>query len=127
MAAHLKTLPNKRAHPAQTHVVRMALNKPRADSGDRGLTRGFFPMGNKEKTFKEEKIQTYLGAPMTDLKFTTSDKLDCIKREIGKRKYVYPRLVQEGKLSEAKANREIACMEAIAADLETEAAKERLL
>lgn len=64
---------------------------------------------------------------MTDLKFTASDKLDCIKREIGKRKYVYPRLVQEGRLSEAKANREIACMEAIAADIETEAAKERLL
>lgn len=59
--------------------------------------------------------------------FTAQDKLDCIQREIGKRKHVYPRLVSEGKLSQSKATREIACMEAIAADLAPMAEKERLL
>jgi len=65
---------------------------------------------------------------MTDAPiFTAKDKLDCIQREIGKRKHVYPRLVSEGKLSQAKANREIACMEAIAIEYEVAAAKERLI
>ena len=61
------------------------------------------------------------------MNFSAQDKLDCVQREIGKRKHVYARLVSEGKLSQAKATREIACMEAIAKDLEPLAAKERLL
>lgn len=59
--------------------------------------------------------------------FSNQDKLDCVQREIGKRKHVYPRLVSEGKLSQAKASREIAAMEAIAADYVPLAEKERLL
>ena len=63
---------------------------------------------------------------MSDPKFSFKDKLDCISREIGKRKHVYPRLVAEGKLTQTKANREIACMEAIKADLEVAVKTEML-
>lgn len=59
--------------------------------------------------------------------FTAQDKIDAIKREIGKRKYVFRGFVSEQKLTQAKASREIAVMEAIAEDNEAEAAKERLL
>ncbi len=60
-------------------------------------------------------------------KFTAADKLEAVRREIGQRKYVYKRLVEEKKRTQAWANREIAVMEAIAEDYEPQAAKERLL
>ena len=60
-------------------------------------------------------------------RFTATDKLDAVRREIGKRNHVYPRLVTEGNLTQAKATREIAVMEARAVDYDALAAKERLL
>lgn len=60
-------------------------------------------------------------------KFTATDKLDAVRREVGQRKYVYKRLVEEKKRTQAWATREIAVMESIAEDYEVLAAKERLL
>jgi hypothetical protein len=45
-----------------------------------------------------------------------ADKLACVEREIRKRLQVYPRLVEAKKLSEERAEREIAVMEAIRDD-----------
>jgi hypothetical protein len=47
---------------------------------------------------------------------TDEDKLKCLEREIGMRKSVYPRWVYAGKMTQDQADREIACMEAIADD-----------
>ncbi len=44
------------------------------------------------------------------------DKLVCVQREIAMRKRVYPRWVAAGRMAKAKADREIAIMEAIAED-----------
>jgi hypothetical protein len=44
------------------------------------------------------------------------DKLACIEREIGKREFVYPRLVAEKRMSSATAERELETMRAIAND-----------
>jgi hypothetical protein len=41
------------------------------------------------------------------------DQLDCVRREIDKRKEVYPRLVAAGKLSQQKADQEIDLMRAV--------------
>jgi hypothetical protein len=53
-----------------------------------------------------------------DLPDSISDqtKLDCIERELGYRRRVYPRSVANGTMSQSKADREIAIMESIAAD-----------
>lgn len=48
--------------------------------------------------------------------FTPADKLKAVTREIGQRKFVYPRRVADAKMKQADADREIAVMEAIAAD-----------
>lgn len=50
------------------------------------------------------------------LKFTDQDKLAALQREVAMRKRVYPRWVESGRMTKAKAEREIAVMEAIAAD-----------
>lgn len=50
---------------------------------------------------------------------TDSDKLYEIKREIRMRHSVYPKLIKGGKLSEQDAARQIAILEAIAADYDT--------
>jgi hypothetical protein len=50
-------------------------------------------------------------APITDV-----DKLKCVEREIAMRKSVYPKLVENRRISQANADREIAVMEAIAAE-----------
>jgi hypothetical protein len=50
-------------------------------------------------------------APITDV-----DKLKCVEREVAMRKGVYPKWIAAGKLTRAKADREIAVMEAIAAE-----------
>jgi hypothetical protein len=63
---------------------------------------------------------------MTDI-ITAADKLACAERELKMRKSVYPRWVENGKLSAGKAAHEIAAMEAIVADYEAAAEKERLL
>lgn len=53
---------------------------------------------------------------MTEEIITWGDKLHCIERELGMRKRVYPRLVADGKMTQDKAAREIAIMEAIRAE-----------
>lgn len=63
---------------------------------------------------------------MTDI-ITAADKLACAERELKMRKSVYPRWVENGKLSAGKAAHEIAAMEAIVADYEAAAEKDRLL
>lgn len=42
-----------------------------------------------------------------------SDQIACAEREIAKRRQVYPRLVATRKMTEGKAQHEIACMEAV--------------
>jgi hypothetical protein len=48
--------------------------------------------------------------------FTDADKLSCATREVGMRRKVYRHWVGLGKMSQVNADREIALMEAIAAD-----------
>ena len=55
---------------------------------------------------------------MTERTFTPAEKLACVQREIGQRLRVYPRLVESRRLTQEKADREIACMRAIEADLQ---------
>ena len=62
---------------------------------------------------------------MTEI--TATDKLREINREIGQRRRVYPRLVAAEKMTQQTADRQIAIMEAIRADYEPQANKERLL
>jgi hypothetical protein len=63
---------------------------------------------------------------MTDI-ITAKDKLRCAERELKFRKRVYPRWIDDGKMSAGAAAHEIACMEAIAEDYRQWAEKERLL
>jgi hypothetical protein len=49
-------------------------------------------------------------------KFTAADKRDCLIREANMRRIVYPRRIEAGKMRQGSADREIALMEAIAAD-----------
>jgi hypothetical protein len=63
---------------------------------------------------------------VTDI-ITTADKLACAERELKMRKRVYPRWVEEGRMSLGKSEHEIAAMEAIAADYRAIAEKDRLL
>lgn len=58
------------------------------------------------------------GCVVTERLFTTAEKLACVQREIGQRQRVYPGLVERQRMSQAKADREIACMRAIEADLQ---------
>lgn len=44
---------------------------------------------------------------------TLKDMIDCADREVEMRKRVYARRVAEGKMSQAKADFEIECMQAI--------------
>jgi hypothetical protein len=45
---------------------------------------------------------------------TDFDKLQCVVRELGFRRRVYARRVEQGKMTQAQADREIAVMESIA-------------
>jgi hypothetical protein len=63
---------------------------------------------------------------MTDI-ITTADKLACAKRELSMRKNAYPRWIGQNKMSAGKAAHEIAAMEAIVADYQKAAEKERLI
>ena len=58
--------------------------------------------------------------------FTDTDKLEAIRREIRWRKRVYPNRVETGRMPPAEADYQIRIMEAIAADYERLAVKERL-
>lgn len=55
------------------------------------------------------------------------DQVECVEREIAMRKRVYPRWVQNGKMSPQKAARETATMEAVLRTLQREKDKGRLL
>ena len=48
--------------------------------------------------------------------FTTAEKRACAERELKQRKHVYPRLISQGRMSQEFADRQIALMQAIAAD-----------
>ncbi|MCB0383789.1 MAG: hypothetical protein KDD43_00245 [Bdellovibrionales bacterium] len=48
--------------------------------------------------------------------YTTEQKLACIERELRHRRRVYARLVDQGKMTEQKAEEEISMMEAIKQD-----------
>jgi len=63
---------------------------------------------------------------MTDI-ITTADKLACAVRELKMRQRVYPRWVEDKKMSEGKAAHELACIEAIVSDYHAAAEKERLI
>lgn len=58
------------------------------------------------------------------------DKANCAAREVRNRKWVYARLVSEGRMTGARADREIEIMETIAEDYrrlaDAEEAQERL-
>ena len=56
-----------------------------------------------------------------------SAQVECVRREIGMRKRVYPRWIASEKMTQAKADAEIAAMEAVLVTLENIQAKERLL
>lgn len=49
---------------------------------------------------------------------TIEDQIVCVRREIGMRKRVYPRWVENGKMKMDQADREIAVMEAVLTTLE---------
>lgn len=59
--------------------------------------------------------------------FTTAEMVEAARREVGQRRRVYKRLVDNGKMSQPFADRQVAIMEAIALTLETMAKAERLL
>ena len=60
--------------------------------------------------------------------FTNGDKRAAAEREAKQRVWVYPRLVANGRMKKATAEREIALMEEIAADYaKLEQATERLI
>jgi hypothetical protein len=58
---------------------------------------------------------------------TDADKLACVQRELKLRQRVYPRFIEERRLSAGRAAHELAAMEAIVRDYEAKAAEERLL
>jgi hypothetical protein len=58
---------------------------------------------------------------------TCAEKLACIRRELAMREKVYPRWIEQRRMTAAKAAAEIATMRAIAEDYEILAADERLL
>lgn len=53
---------------------------------------------------------------MTRVSFSDAQKLRCLERELTYRNRIYPRRVEAGKMTQLQANREINCMEDIAAD-----------
>lgn len=62
---------------------------------------------------------------MTDLipdlpvQVSLADQVACVKREVALRMRVYPRWVAAGRMTQAKAATEIACMQAVLKTLET--------
>ena len=55
---------------------------------------------------------------------TIEDKLACVVRELKFRRRVYPRMVEQRKMQQGQADRELATMEAIAEDYRLSAALE---
>lgn len=63
---------------------------------------------------------------MTDV-ITAADMLRCAERELKMRKGVYPRWIENGRISEGAAAHQLACMEEIVKTLRPLAEKDRLL
>jgi hypothetical protein len=59
-------------------------------------------------------------------RFTARQKMQCAQRETGYRRFVYPKRVVAGKMTQADADKQIAIMDEIAADYGTLAKKEEL-
>lgn len=59
--------------------------------------------------------------------FQVAELAEEARREVAMRKRVYPRWVEGGRMTQAKADRGLALMEAIAEKLEAEAATGRLI
>lgn len=68
----------------------------------------------------------HVGHPV-DFRFTATEKLEAVERELKYRKRVYPRRVSENKMTQALADKQIALMEALAADYRAKAEGERLI
>lgn len=58
---------------------------------------------------------------MADRSFSAKDKAAAARREAGFRRYVYPKRVSDGKMKQEDADRQIAIMDAIAADYDAQA------
>ena len=56
--------------------------------------------------------------------FTTSEKLQCAEREVGYRKRVFARLVEQGKMKQELADKQIAIMSEIADDYRRQVVEE---
>lgn len=56
-----------------------------------------------------------------------ADQIACVKREIAMRRHVYPRWVEQQRMTQAKADAEIAAMEAVLDTLKREGEKGQLL
>lgn len=56
---------------------------------------------------------------------TISQQVACVRREISMRKRVYPRWVQAEKMTQAQADEQLACMEAVRETLEKLQADEK--
>ena len=56
---------------------------------------------------------------------TTADKLACVQRELAMRRNVYPKWVASGRMKQMAADKEIAVMEAILADIRAKDALEK--
>lgn len=63
---------------------------------------------------------------MSDIIITTADKLACAKRELAMRRNLYPRWVEQNKMSAGRAAHEIAEMEAIIKDYQEILDREQL-
>ena len=50
---------------------------------------------------------------------TLDEQIECVKREIGMRRRVYPRWIEAWRMTEERADHEIAAMEAVLATLES--------
>lgn len=64
---------------------------------------------------------------MVERAFTNEQKLDCLRRELAYRRRVYPRQIEQGKMSKQFAEAQYALMEAIIKDYEPGSAREKLL
>lgn len=84
-----------------------------------GLSKGGAP------TQDDGGTQSGRRAPMSNI--TNAEKLACAERELKMRKRVYPRWVEDGRMSLAQMHHEIAAMESICQDYRDLTAKERLL
>lgn len=59
--------------------------------------------------------------------FTDREKMQACQREVGYRRWVYPKRVADGKMKQDAADREIALMDEMARDYGELAKKEQLL